>query len=49
MKPRRALFLALALGWLLMPAAEASATTCIYEGGNLGSWHEPLHWDCGSP
>ena len=29
------------------PAGSASAATCIYQGGNLGSSHEPLHWDCG--
>jgi hypothetical protein len=47
MKLRRTFPLALALGWLLVPATEASAATCIYSGGNLGSWHEPLNWDCG--
>ena len=40
------LALALALGWMLVSTEESSAATCIYEGGNLGSWHEPLHWDC---
>ena len=34
------------IGSLLL-AGSASAESCIYEGGNLGSWHEPLHWDCG--
>ena len=46
MKLRCTLPLALALGWLLVPAEKASAATCLYEGGNQGSWHEPLHWDC---
>jgi hypothetical protein len=47
MKLRGTLPLALALGWLLGPTAEASAAPCIYQGANLGSWHEPEHWDCG--
>lgn len=48
MKLLRRLFpLALAIAWFLVPAAEASAESCIYDGGNLGSWHEPLNWDCG--
>jgi hypothetical protein len=46
-KRRRRLPLVLTLGWLLVPTAEAPAATCMYQGGNLGSWHEPLHWDCG--
>src|SRR5687768_15148335 len=33
------------IGSLLL-AGSASAESCIYQGGNLGSWHEPLHWDC---
>ena len=40
------LALALALGWMLISTEESSAATCLYEGGNQGSWHEPLHWDC---
>jgi hypothetical protein len=47
MKLRRTVPLALALGWLLGPTAEASAESCTYAGGNLGSWHQPLNWDCG--
>ncbi|HMJ97009.1 MAG TPA: hypothetical protein VK486_14225, partial [Thermoleophilaceae bacterium] len=47
MKLRRTLPLALALGWLLGPTAEASAESCTYAGGNLGGWHQPLNWSCG--
>ena len=32
---------ALVLGWLPIPTASASAESCIYSGGNLGSWHGP--------
>ncbi len=47
MRLPRALSVVAALAWTLIPAAEAPAASCSYQGGNQGSWHEPLHWDCG--
>ena len=44
--PKRLVPIILVLAASLTGAGEASAATCTYEGGNLGSWHEPLHWDC---
>ncbi len=43
---REGLIGVLAVAGSLLLAGSASAESCIYQGGNLGSWHEPLHWDC---